>query len=199
MLFCAIETNAQIKDDLEREYYWRLNDSARIATDMEFKDPAHSPLPAEEVVGFDHLSYFDFNADYVVAARFEATPDEKPFLMPTTTDRLPKYVKHGHLFFELNGQSLRLSVYRNIDLSKRAGYENYFFVPFNDSTNGFETYGGGRYLDIYGPLEDTVILDFNRVYNPYCAYNSKYSCPIPPVENRLAVRIEAGVLKWKEH
>lgn len=180
-------------------WYRQWNDSARLATDAEFSDPEHSPLPEEETDSFAGLSYFGFNHAYVVTARFVATPDEKPFQMPTTTDRLPKYVKHGHLFFELNGQQLRLSVYRNIDLSKKAGYENYFFVPFNDSTNGFETYGGGRYLDLYGPLGDSVVLDFNRVYNPYCAYNSRYSCPIPPPENRLPVKIEAGVLRWKDH
>lgn len=181
----------------EREELLRSWDSTVAATDEEFRDPDHSPLPQEEIKNFKGLAYYFFDYAYVVKAKFEPTPDEKPFLMPTTTDRLPQYVKYGILHFEIEGQSLALSVYKNIDLSKKAGYENYFFIPFNDSTNGFETYGGGRYMDIQGPLGDTVILDFNRAYNPYCAYNSRYSCPIPPPENRLHIRIEAGVLEWK--
>jgi len=178
--------------------YMAYNDSARQATNQEFGDPKHSPLAEDAIDDFEGLSYFDFNPKFILTARFEPTPNEKPFQMPTSTSRLPKYVKHGHLFFELDGKQLRLSVYKNIDLSKKAGYENYLFIPFNDSTNGFESYGGGRYMDIQGPLGDSVILDFNRAYNPYCAYNHRYSCPIPPAENRLPVRIEAGVLSWDQ-
>ncbi len=179
--------------------YMALNDSSRMATDAEFADPEHSPLTEKDQRSFAGLTYFPFDGSYVVSARFERTPDEKPFLMPTTTDRLPRYVKYGILHFDLHGQSFQLSVYKNLDLGKKAGYENYYFIPFNDSTNGFETYGGGRYMDMYGPLGDTVMLDFNRAYNPYCAYNSRYSCPIPPLENRLPVSVRAGVLAWKEH
>ena len=82
---------------------------------------------------------------------------------------------------------------RNIDLSKKPGYANYLFVPITDLTNGEETYGGGRYIDLRGPLGKVVELDFNKAYNPYCAYGGKYSCPIPPIENHLGLRIEAGV------
>ncbi len=197
-IFC-LWMSIQAIGQIDTALYQTINDSIRVVNNEEFADPKQSPLTREDLEHFDGLSYFDFNAKYVVAARFEATPKERPFLMPTSTDRTPKYVKHGHLFFTLDGIECRLSVYRNVDLSKKAGYENYLFIPFNDSTNGFESYGGGRYLDIQGPLGDTVILDFNRAYNPYCAYNSRYSCPIPPQENNLPVRIEAGVLSWREH
>ncbi|MHB1277517.1 MAG: DUF1684 domain-containing protein [Bacteroidia bacterium] len=195
LLFFAVFCSAQP----DTASFRLLNDSLRLATDAEFADPDHTPLTKKDQKNFNGLSYFPFDGSYVVNAQFKPTPDEKPFLMPTTTDRLPRYVKNGILYFELQGQTLELSVYKNLDLSKKAGYENYYFIPFNDSTNGFETYGGGRYMDIYGPLEDTVVLDFNRAYNPYCAYNSRYSCPIPPLKNRLAVAIRAGVLAWKEH
>jgi uncharacterized protein (DUF1684 family) len=191
-LFCFGAT-AQI----DTAYYQLQYDSMLVVKDRGFADPDHSPLTEKDQKNFTGLSYFPFDAGYVVSARFERTPGEKPFLMPTTTDRLPQYVKYGILHFEMQGQSLALSVYKNIDLGKKAGYENYYFIPFNDSTNGFETYGGGRYMDIQGPLGDTVILDFNLAYNPYCAYNNRYSCPIPPPENRLKIRIEAGVLEWK--
>ncbi len=197
-LFC-FWMSASLYAQIDTAFYRAQNDSLRQASDAEFADPNHSPLTEDDLDVFHGLPYFPFNPKFVVEARFEATPDEKPFLMPTSTSRLPQYVKHGHLYFAIDENEYRLSVYRNIDLSKKAGYENYLFIPFNDSTNGFESYGGGRYMDIQGPLGDTVIFDFNRAYNPYCAYNSRYSCPIPPQENNLPVRIEAGVLSWGEH
>ena len=101
----------------------------------------------------------------------------------------------GTLHFTLNGTDEQLTVFQNIDLSRLEDYRNYLFVPFTDLTNGEQTYGGGRYLDLEGPLGDTVELDFNRAYNPYCAYGGRYSCPIPPQENHLEVSVEAGVLK----
>ena len=73
------------------------------------------------------------------------------------------------------------------------------FLPFSDETNGIESYGGGRYIDLRIPEGNTLIIDFNSAYNPYCAYNDKYSCPIVPRENYLRTRIEAGVKKFKDH
>jgi uncharacterized protein (DUF1684 family) len=92
----------------------------------------------------------------------------------------------------IDGDTLQLTIYQNIDLMNQQGYEDYLFIPFNDLTNGMETYGGGRYLDVQQGEGDTLTLDFNKAYNPYCAYNPKYSCPIPPDENKLDVEIRAG-------
>jgi uncharacterized protein (DUF1684 family) len=89
-----------------------------------------------------------------------------------------------------------LAIYQNVDLVNTAGYEDYLFIPFKDLTNGEDTYGGGRYLDLKIPEGETILIDFNRAYNPYCAYNHNYSCPIPPFENHLKVKIEAGVKKY---
>ncbi|MFC7667025.1 DUF1684 domain-containing protein [Hymenobacter humi] len=99
------------------------------------------------------------------------------------------------LRFVLQGQPMRLSVYQSADLLKRPGFEDYLFVPFTDLTNGHGSYGGGRYLDLRIPPAGTRVmqLDFNRAYNPSCAYNHGYSCPVPPAENRLPVAIPVGV------
>jgi len=99
------------------------------------------------------------------------------------------------LKFSLEGQTLTLNVYESVELSKKAGYEDYLFIPFTDLTNGDETYGGGRYLDLRQEAlrQKPVRLDFNRAYNPYCAYSKGYSCPIPPAENWLPVAIRGGV------
>ena len=109
---------------------------------------------------------------------------------------MPVYKPYGKLKFKIDGKKYKLTLYQNVELTKREGYEDYLFLPFNDMTNGVESYGGGRYLDMKIGDLDFPVIDFNYCYNAYCAYNHKYSCPIPPDENYLKVRIEAGVKKY---
>ena len=118
--------------------------------------------------------------------------------MPTTTHRTPKYVKYGEVYFTIDGVGLQLNVYQSLPVSQDPEFVDYLFLPFTDLTSGDGSYGGGRFLDTTIPKGDTIVLDFNKAYNPYCAYNSAYSCPIPPKENDLLVRVEAGV-KAFEH
>lgn len=167
--------------------YWAAIDSA-------YRDTLHSPLPKEDREGFTALPRFVADRSFLVTARFEPRTGEV-FGMKTSTEREPKYQSVGLLHFTLDGTEQQLTVYRNIDLSRLDDYRNYLFVPFTDLTNGETTYGGGRYLDLEGPLGDAVELDFNRAYNPYCAYGGRYSCPIPPPENHLEVAVRAGVLR----
>jgi uncharacterized protein len=162
-----------------------------------YADSAGSPLLNEDKQVFKGLDFFEINPDYRIQAKFVRTPDEKPFKMRTTTDRLPEYVKFGEVHFSLQGKKFKLNIYQNLQLVKKAGYENYLFLPFTDLTNGEETYGGGRYIDLRIPSGDTIIIDFNLCYNPYCAYNHKYSCPIPPKENDMDVMVKAGVKAFK--
>lgn len=172
---------------------WTSGLEAHWATiEATFQDSASSPLSPELRASFNGLDRFEPDPGYRVMARFKARQG-KDFGMPTTTDRLPVYRAVGTLHFTLGGKNLRLTVYQNRELVLRASYENHLFLPFTDLTNGEETYGGGRYLDLEGPLGRAVQLDFNRAYNPYCAYGGRYSCPIPPKENHLPVRIAAGV------
>ncbi len=160
----------------------------------EFRDPTQSPLPPAARKRFDGLSFYPTNYDCYVEATFVRDSTTAPFFMPTSKPRQAPYRRYGELRFSLNGQALRLTVYQNLDLLKKPGYENYLFVPFTDATNGHGTYGGGRYLDLRSPLAARLPLDFNRAYNPYCAYSDQYSCPIPPAENHLSVPIPAGVM-----
>ncbi|MCB2378699.1 DUF1684 domain-containing protein [Hymenobacter sp. BT635] len=163
--------------------------------DAEYRDPARTPLLAEARPGFMGLPFFPADYRYYVEATFVRDSTSAPFKMKTTGLRVPDYRKYGELHFTLNGKKLRLNVYQSLDLMRKPGYEDYLFVPFTDPTNGHDTYGGGRYLDFRIPQSRTVLLDFNRAYNPYCAYDAsgKYSCPVPPPENRLPVAIRAGV------
>ena len=165
----------------------------------EYKDATLSPLKEEDRKEFEGLDFFKYDSTFVVDALFTRTTDELPFKMKTTTDRLPEYIKYGVLDFFLNDEIFQLNVYQNQELIKQEGFENYLFLPFSDETNGIESYGGGRYIDLRIPESNKLIIDFNSAYNPYCAYNDKYSCPIVPRENYLRTRIEAGVKKFKDH
>jgi uncharacterized protein (DUF1684 family) len=158
-----------------------------------FKDPEESPLVDKDKMNFESLDYFLPNADYAVRARLIRTPNALPFGMPTTTDRISQERVYGRLYFNLKGKPFSLEVYQSLDLLEKEGYEDYLFLPFTDLTNGNETYGGGRYLDLRTVLGDSIWIDFNKSYNPYCAYNKKYSCPVVPLQNNLEISIQAGV------
>lgn len=159
----------------------------------EFKNPETSPLPDRYRKDFEGLDFFVPDTTYVVRAKFVRTPDAVPFEMPTTTDRKTTEVIYGIAHFILNGQQRRLEIYQNKELMLEEGFEDYLFLPFTDLTNDEETYGGGRYIDLRISDEDYITIDFNRAYNPSCAYNKKYSCPIVPKINDLQTRVIAGV------
>lgn len=100
--------------------------------------------------------------------------------------------------FEIDGKTFKLNVYRNIELSRKKEFKDYLFLPFSDLTSGAESYIGGKYIDLKLPKGNAIAIDFNSSYNPYCAYNSKYSCPKVPLENDLNIEIKAGVKKFHE-
>lgn len=164
----------------------------------EFRDPETSPLRGEQLREFPGLQFFEADTSYQVRARLVRTPEALPFEMPTTTDRLAMERKYGMLYFELAGQPFSLEVYQSPELILEPGYENYLFLPFTDETNGKETYEGGRYIDLRIPRGDSLLLDFNRAYNPYCAYNAEYSCPIVPKVNHLPLPVRAGVRAYRK-
>lgn len=166
----------------------------RTQQNKDFADSLTSPLTHEDRASFDSLPYFSINENYAVLAFLERTPSSKPFKMLTSTDRLADYRQYGIAHFTFNGEKLQIPVYQNLSLLKNPMYKKYLFVPFTDLTNAKETYPGGRYVEAEIPDGDSLLIDFNKAYNPYCAYNDRYSCPIPPKESHLEIRIEAGVL-----
>ncbi len=164
----------------------------------EYADAKTSPLMAEDLEHFKSLDFYPATENAFVVAKFVRTKNEKPFGMQTSTARKPMYVKYGEAHFQLDGKELKLNIYRNIELSKKEEYKNSLFLPFSDLTSGKESYIGGKYIDLKIPSGDTISIDFNLSYNPYCAYNYKYSCPKVPLENDLAVEIKAGVKKFHD-
>jgi uncharacterized protein (DUF1684 family) len=164
----------------------------------EYSDAKTSPLLPEDLKTFHGLDFYPANELFFVVAKFIRTENEQPFEMKTTTARKPVYVKYGEAHFSIDGQDFKLNIYSNIELSKKKEYKDYLFLPFSDLTCGNESYIGGRYLDLEIPQGDTIVIDFNRSYNPYCAYNPKYSCPKVPLENDLKIEIRAGVQKFHD-
>lgn len=163
----------------------------RIMHTSELLDPEKNMLSDEEKDHFQGLDYFLINESAIIEARFEYNKGKK-FKMLTSTDRTPVYRRYGYVYFKWNNEPCTLTVYQNLELSKKDGYKDYLFIPFRDETSGEETYGGGRYLDLKKTDSSFFVLDFNLAYNPYCAYSIRYSCPVPPEENTLHVEIEAG-------
>lgn len=165
----------------------------------DFQDATKSPLKDSDRKEFKGLDFFKFDSIYIIEAQLNRTPNEKPFKMKTTTERRPDYIKYGIISFELLGKNHELSIYQNLGLLEKPGFEDYLFLPFLDNTNGEGSYTGGRYVETSIPDGNLIIIDFNTAYNPYCAYNEKYSCPIVPRENNLDIKIEAGVKTYRKH
>jgi hypothetical protein len=168
----------------------------RKQKNVEMRTDEKSPIPENEKATFKKLNYYKPDISFRKEAAFERFDQATHFLMKTTTERLPEYSLYGAVTFIHKGIKYKLNVYQNIELVKKPGYEKHLFIPFNDETNGNETYGGGRFLDATETGADTLIIDFNKAYNPYCAYNHKYSCPIPPEGNSMKIKVEAGEKKW---
>ncbi|MEC8536335.1 MAG: DUF1684 domain-containing protein [Bacteroidota bacterium] len=162
-----------------------------------FKDVTTSPLKREALKSFESLPFFPIDSSFVTAAKLNRTPNSDFFEMPTSTTRLSKERVFGVLSFEFKSQIYKLNVYQS-QISILEG-DNTLLLPFLDDTNGLSSYGGGRYINIVIPESDSILLDFNMAYNPYCAYNERYSCPIVPKENYLPFRVEAGVMYNNEY
>lgn len=167
----------------------------REAYRQEFLHDKRAPLDLDDL---EHLHFFEPDSSYVIEARVALVEEEEPIIIPTYSGIDKNYLRYARLDFEFQGQHLSLYLYRSVDLSSNPLYADYLFLPFMDVTNDGETYGGGRYLDFKsGDIrEGELLIDFNKAYNPYCAYSSGYNCPIPPKENSLPVAIRAGEKKY---
>ncbi len=145
------------------------------------------------------LQFFPLDTAYCKTARVERIYEAPWFAMPTSGKISKTFRVYALLHFSINGVPEKLSVYQSQQLMQSDAYKDYLFIPFTDLTNGEQTYENGRYIDLLtGDLEEKVCyIDFNKAYNPYCAYVSNvYNCPIPPAENHLSISIKAGEKKF---
>lgn len=179
----------------ESEVYQQEIREERVQKDRDFKENERiSPFKSEKRSAFVKLNYFEPSIAYKVEADLEVLNEDSLINMTTTTGEKQKYVRYAFANFILQSQKLRLTIYKSMDrLSK-----GMLFLPFTDLTNGKETYGAGRYVEIKNTNGVSMTIDFNKAYNPYCAYDETYSCPIPPKENQLGISILAGEKKYKD-
>ncbi|RXK61903.1 DUF1684 domain-containing protein [Lacibacter luteus] len=157
----------------------------------------------EVVTGADKqkLKFFPVSKQYRITASFEKKENSAWFWMNTSGKEKKQYRVFGVLYFQLNDSLLTLQVYQSRNLLSSEKYKDYLFIPFTDKTSGIESYGGGRYIDLVlsDIVNKTYTIDFNKAYNPYCAYTTGYNCPIPPQENDLQVAIKAGEMNYGKH
>lgn len=167
----------------------------RRRKDWFFKTNPHSPLTARQREAFGGLLYYPLDPSLRYELPLEEFPEKREVWLQTSTGDQVCYHRWGRIRFEVGGQPVALVIYAVPGTAS-------FFLPFKDATSGIETYAGGRYLEIDSLPDGRVVVDFNLAYNPYCAYNPHWSCPIPPDENRLPVPIRAGerlpVGEWVE-
>jgi uncharacterized protein (DUF1684 family) len=155
----------------------------RKEKDQLFQKDPDSPLTPDQKRDFQGLKYFPENPALRLEARVEEYPVKDRITMQTTTGDVQSYIRYGKFRFSVDGRDAELTVFQD---------PNGFFLPFVDALKGIETYPAGRYLEPRRIRGDTFLVDFNFAYNPYCAYNAHWSCPITPAENRISVPIRAG-------
>ncbi len=159
-----------------------------------YLDTATTPLSVTERMDFKGIHHFPINLKYRVTAELQKFELKDTVVFPTSSGKMKRYVKYALATFKLDGKKHSLTLYKMAD-PKRPEYANLIFLPFTDLTSNNETYGGGRYLDLEMTDKNTMILDFNLCYHPYCAYSHNgWSCPIPPKENFVNAKIKAGVM-----
>lgn len=176
---------------------WNVSKTYQNELNLQYGDKIKSPLKPKDLKKFKGLNFYDVSSDFCFIATLNLTPNEKPFEMQTTRGLIVLYVKYADISFEYQGNTYSLEAYRKVPKENEEA-ARYLFVPFTDLTSGNESYAGGRYLHFDIPTENKIILDFNKCYNPYCAYNEKYTCPIVPEINHLNIEIKAGVKKFKK-
>lgn len=196
LMLLVICCNSKDKRPLigETEYQQNLNAS--------YKDASKSPLKKKDLKGFKGLDFFPVSDAFIVSAKLTKIDNAPTFKMATTTDRKSLYKEYGKLNFSLKGIECELIIYQSQDDLRDEKYKDYLFLPFTDDTSGEESYGGGRYMDVMTTDEKadgTIVLNFNNTYNPYCAYNDKYSCPLTPRKNHLDVKVKAGIKVFKKY
>ncbi len=155
----------------------------RSEKDHFFVSDSQSPLRPDQKRAFEGLQYFPENPDLRLEVTVEKFPKEETIQMQTSTGDIQEYTRYGRFKFKVDGQEAELTLYAD---------SNGYFLPFVDALAGKETYGAGRYLEPIPLGKDRFLVDFNYAYNPYCAYNDYWSCPLTPFENRLKVPVRAG-------
>ncbi|MBX2897748.1 MAG: DUF1684 domain-containing protein [Cyclobacteriaceae bacterium] len=175
------------------EGYMEFIQQERAEAEKFMKDGVGSPF-RKDSMAFEGLNFFPVDIGYRIKAKLKPIDGKKVVILATSDGKEQKYLEYAFAEFELDGVQNQLLILEVMEMGPQRGK---LFLAFSDETSGRETYGAGRYLDVKKvPAAKTIELDFNLAYNPYCAYNDKYSCPFPPKENLLKVAIRAGEMSY---
>lgn len=181
--------------DNEEDHYQKVVEW-RQQKDANYQDKEKTMLTDELLKDFSALKYYPIDYSYRVTGKLTKFNDGRTFTIQTTGGQEYEYLVYAKVDFELDGKLFTLTVFQGKRAAQSGRKKGALFIPFYDDTSADETYGGGRYLVLDLPDNDELVLDFNMAYNPYCVYNPDHSCPIPPKENYLGVKVEAGELMY---
>lgn len=189
--YTLLQSSGETEDP---QVYQQRIEQEREKKNASFRSGSDSPIPEDYRNSFNGLNYFPVNSQYRLQARLERMPRQEYIQIQTSTGSSENYLRWGWAHFQLGGQDLKLLILRS------ASDPDYLFIPFADETSARSTYGAGRYLEVQEPKGNSnkIELDFNQAYNPYCAYNEDYTCPLPPPTNLLPVAIEAGEKSYEK-
>ena len=170
---------------------------ARIEQEREEKDRKmrygeDSPF-AVDSVQYNGLHYFPIDDNYKIKAKLELITEKRMISLPTSDGKQKQYLEFANAVFDLQDKNNKLLILEHVG----GEFDGSLFLAFGDDTSGEETYGAGRYIDLEREGENTITIDFNQAYNPYCAYVDGFSCPFPPVENLLKIPIYVGEINYK--
>jgi len=166
----------------------------QIAKEREEKDhfmktSTESPF-GEGRGNFTALNYYPVDPKYKIVADLTPVKEKNVVVLTTSDGKEERYIEYAYAEFDFNGLHNKLLI---LEMMEMGPFRGKLFLAFGDETSGDETYGAGRYLDVVKVKgSQTITLDFNNAYNPYCAYGGKYSCPFPPAENLLKIAVQAG-------
>jgi uncharacterized protein (DUF1684 family) len=197
LFFASLNCFAQgyIYADNQEDHYRKVTEW-RQQKDADYSSKEKTMLTEELLQDFTALNYYPVDYNYRVTGKLTRFIDGRTFSISTTGGQVYDYLVYARVDFKLQGKSLTLNVYQGKRAARSGKKKGALFIPFYDDTSADKTYGGGRYLVLDLPDNDDLVLDFNMAYNPYCVYNPDHSCPIPPRENYLAIKVEAGELMY---
>ncbi|WP_196885503.1 DUF1684 domain-containing protein [Aureivirga sp. CE67] len=201
LIMCLIAISFLFSCNTEEPHgdsYFKKMKKYRYRMNVSFSDKTTSPLKPEDLRDFKTLDFFPIDSNYRVKAEFKRVKNAPFMEMETNTNSKVLYKVYGTATFELDGKKHTLNLYQNQKMDFTGEFNDRLFIPFHDTTNGKETYEGGRYMEVDVPNKKTLIIDFNKAFNPYCVYNDKYVCPVVPPVNTLDIPIDAGVKNFKK-
>jgi uncharacterized protein (DUF1684 family) len=194
-LFFACSTKKQVPASTSNSTYNQEIKQHQTHYMADFIKDERAPLNEEDL---KHVHFYPADESYECECNFQLTPETKPFELSTYSGKTKPFRQYGVATCKINKKETKVHLYTSLRTIAIPGYQDYLFLPFKDHTNSDETYGGGRYIDLKtGDIRDgKVTIDFNKCYNPWCAYSDGYNCPIPPIENHFDTEIKAGEKMW---